>query len=137
MGHQQLLLLVLAIVIVGLAFFMGVFVFNEEMRQSQADDVMNRNVRIAQEAVNWRGRSRIHGGGGGGAFDPLATDGLETLGVADEIPYAAHAIITASGNVFEVVGVSTSHPEVGAYVRVNGDEIDSTAVSVDGGITLP
>ena len=136
MGTQQLLLLVLCIVIVGLAVIAGVGTFKQQSKANQADDVLSRNVRIAQEAVNWRGRAALYGGGGGGSFSPLATGGLETLGIGDAPAYTAHGIKSASGSILEIVGVSTLDPDVGAYVRVNGDRIDSTATRMDGSITL-
>ncbi|MEL6615864.1 MAG: hypothetical protein AAFQ43_09005, partial [Bacteroidota bacterium] len=124
MGTQQLFLLVLGIVIVGLAVVAGVGSFRQQTKANQADDTLSRSVTIAQEAVNWRGRAGAFGGGGGGAFDPLSVDGLERLGIGDAPAYTEHAIQSASGNVLEIVGVSTLDPDVGAYVRVNGDVID-------------
>lgn len=137
MGTQQLFLLVLGIVIVGVAVIAGVSSFRQQSKANQADDALSRTVRIAQEAVNWRGRAEAFGGGGGGAFDDLATDGMEKLGIGESPAYTVHGIQSASGRVIEIVGVSTLDPEVGAYVRVNGNTIDSTATRLDGSITLP
>ena len=137
MGQQQLLLLVLGIVIVGLATVFGVFVFQEQSRRHTGDDLLSRNVTIAQEAVNWRGRSSVHGGGGGGNFNPLADDGFVKLGMSASVATGDFAIVSANGQVLEVVGVSRRFPDVGAYVRLSGDDIDSTAVRYDGTIELP
>ena len=54
-----------------------------------------------------------------------------------EDPNGTYAIATASGTTLEIVGVSTRFDGVGAYVRINGDVIDSTAVAFDGTIGLP
>ncbi len=137
MGQQQLLLLVLGVIIVGIAVVLGITMFDERFRAEQADDLLNRNVHIAQEAINWRGRATIFAGGGGGAFDPLATDGLERLGFEDGDINGTYAISTASGTTLEIVGVSTRFEGIGAYVRITGDEIDSTAIAFDGTIALP
>jgi hypothetical protein len=139
MGQQQLLLLVLGVVIVGLSIVMGVYLFQERFKHQQGDDLINRNVQIAQEAVAWRERSRVHGGGGGedGVFDPLATNGMEILGFGDTDPNGEYAIATASGMTLEVVAVSNRFDGLGAYIRVTGSEIDSTAVRYDGSIALP
>ena len=59
------------------------------------------------------------------------------MGVADNMAYAEQAILSASGTTLEIVGVSTSAPGVGAYVRVEGNEIVETRVALDGSITLP
>ena len=136
MGQQQLLLLVLGIIIVGLAVFVGINIFNQQTLTNQADDVLSRNVRIAQEAVNWRGRALMYGGGGNGTFDSLATQGLDVLGVND-VSYTQLAIQSASGLTLEIVGVSTLDRSIGSYVRLNGNVIDSTAVRTDGSIRLP
>ena len=137
MGTQQLFLLVLCIVIVGLAVIGGVGTFKQQSKANQADDTLSRSVRIAQEAVNWRGRAGAFGGGGGGSFTPLAIDGLSQLGIGDAPAYTQHAIQSANGDILEIVGVSTLDPDVGAYVRVNGTIIDSTATRLDGSIVLP
>jgi len=137
MGQQQLLLLVLGIIIVGLAVVLGITVFGERFRAEQADDLLNRNVHIAQEAINWRARATVFAGGGGGAFDPLGTDGLERLGFGETDINGEYAIQSASGTTLEIVGVSTRFHGVGAYVRISGNEIDSTAVSFSGEIALP
>jgi hypothetical protein len=137
MGQQQLLLLVLAVIVVAIAVVLGAFVFGERFRAEQGDSLLNRNVHIAQEAINWRGRATIFAGGGGGAFDPLSTNGLQRLGFEESDINGEFAIATASGTTLEIVGVSTRFDGVGAYVRIVGDEIDSTAVRYDGSITLP
>ena len=137
MGQQQLLLLVLGIVVVAIAVVVGIHQFGERFRAEQADDLLNRNVHIAQEAINWRGRATIFAGGGGGAFDPLATDGLTRLGFEEGDINGTYAISSASGTTLEIVGVSTRFEGVGAYVRINGDDIDSTAIAFDGTIALP
>lgn len=136
MGQQQLLLLLLAIVVVGVAVIVGIQGFQVNMRKNQADDVLNQNVRIAQEAVNWRGRSVIHGGGGGGTYAPLATDGFTKLQLDASTGLSQHAILTANATTVEVVGVSEVSEGVGAYVRLVGNTIVETRVSLDGGISL-
>lgn len=135
MGQQQLLLIVVGIVVVGLAVITGIETFRQQSTSNQVDDVLNRNLRIAQEAMNWRGRATMYGGGAG-SFAPLLNDGLSQLGVGD-VPYAEHAIVSATGNTLEIVGVSTRAPNVGAYTRLVGSVIDSSSVSTDGSITLP
>ena len=137
MGQQQLLLLILGIVIVGVAVIVGIEAFNSSSSQNQADTLLNRNVRIAQEAVNWRARSTIHGGGGNGSYAPLATDGFDKMGIAANIYSTEHAVLSASGLTLEIVGVSSVNPNVGSYLRLNGNTIDSTAVRLDGSISLP
>ena len=139
MGQQQLLLLVLSIVLVGLAVFVGIEMWGEASRHDRADDLLSQNIRIAQEAVQWRGRDRMYGGGGGalGTFDGLATNGFGVMEISHTTPTTEHAIVSASGLTLEIVGVSTVHPEIGSYVRIQGSAIDSTSVQYDGSITIP
>jgi hypothetical protein len=137
MGQQQILLLIMAVIVVGIAVLLGIHLFSERFRAEQGDSLLNRNVHIAQEAINWRGRATIFAGGGGGSFDPLGTDGLERLGFEESDPNGEYGIQTASGTTLEIVSVSTRFNGLGAYVRIVGDVIDSTAISYDGDFELP
>ena len=137
MGQNQLLLLVLGVVLVGGAIAIGIQTFESAARQNQADDVLNRNLRIAQEAVNWRARAETFGGGGNGTYDPLAEGGFEIMEIEADLAHTVHAVLRASGTTLELVGVSTASPGVGAYVRLEGDEVAETRVAFDGSIALP
>lgn len=139
MGQQQLILLLLSIVIVGIAISVGITMWGEANRQNRADDVLRESVRLAQEAINWRGRAEWYGGGGGtrAPFDPLASGGFDVMGVEGRTMTTEHRIQSASGQTLEIVGISTQFPEIGAYVRIQNGEIDSTAIRRDGSISLP
>lgn len=137
MGQQQLLLLVFSIVIVGLAIFTGITMFESSSRQAQADEVLNRNLRLATEAINWRARSTVHGGGGSGSYAPLEDDAFGILGVEDNLYSTRHAVLSASGATIEFVGISDVAEGVGAYVRVEGGEVVESRIAIDGSITLP
>lgn len=136
MGQQQLLLLLLSVVIVSLSVVAGLVIYQDQARQNQGDDVMNRTVRIAQEAISWRARSAIRDGGYRISYAPLAANGMEQLGIEEDLSHTRHAIVAADSETVEIVGVSTTYPEVGAYIRVRGNRIDSSAVRFDGSITL-
>ena len=53
MGQQQLLLLVLGIVIVGLAVVVGIQAFGENQKKANTDAVVNDAIRIASDAQAW------------------------------------------------------------------------------------
>ena len=53
MGQQQLLLLVLGIVIVGLAVVVGIQAFGENQRKANNDALINDGIRIASDAQAW------------------------------------------------------------------------------------
>ena len=76
MGQQQLLLLVLGIVIVGLAVVVGIQAFGENQKKANADALVADAVRIASDAQAWNLKPAAFGGGGG-AFTTLT---LEKLG---------------------------------------------------------
>lgn len=63
MGQQQLLLLVLGIVIVGLAVVAGIQAFAENQKKSNADGLSNTAVRLAVEAQAWLRTPIMRGGG--------------------------------------------------------------------------
>ena len=65
MGQQQLLLLVLGIVIVGLAVVVGIQAFGENQKKSNADALVNDGVRIASDAQAWALKPAAFGGGDG------------------------------------------------------------------------
>lgn len=63
MGQQQLLLLVLGIVIVGLAVVVGIQAFSENQKQANADQMVNDAIRIASDAQAWKLKPSAFGGG--------------------------------------------------------------------------
>lgn len=65
MGQQQLLLLVLGIVIVGLAVVVGIQAFGENQKKANADALVNDAVRIASDAQAWKLKPAAFGGGAG------------------------------------------------------------------------
>ncbi len=79
MGQQQLLLLVLGIVIVGLAVVVGISAFSENRIKSNADALVTDALRIASDAQAWK----LKPGQFGGA---LSTEDLDDVSF-DEIGY--------------------------------------------------
>ncbi|MFN3597831.1 MAG: hypothetical protein ACK41D_11240 [Rubricoccaceae bacterium] len=63
MGQQQLLLLVLGIVIVGLAVVVGIQAFGENQKKANADAIVNDVIRIASDAQAWNLKPTAFGGG--------------------------------------------------------------------------
>ncbi len=62
MGQQQLLLLVLATVIVGIATVVGIQAFSQNNVKSNADAMLNDAVRIASDAQAWAQKAQPFGG---------------------------------------------------------------------------
>ncbi len=65
MGQQQLLLLVLGIVIVGLAVVVGIQAFGENQKKANSDALVNDGVRIASDTQAWVLKPAAFGGGNG------------------------------------------------------------------------
>ena len=65
MGQQQLLLLVLGIVIVGLAVVVGIQAFGENQKKANSDALVNDAIRIASDAQAWNLKPTAFGGGDG------------------------------------------------------------------------
>lgn len=63
MGQQQLLLLVLAIVIVGLAVVAGIQAFAENQKKANIDGLTMTSTRLAVEAQAWLRTPVMRGGG--------------------------------------------------------------------------
>ena len=62
MGQQQLLLLVLGIVIVGLAVVVGIQAFSENQKKANADSIVNDGIRIASDIQAWSLKPAAFGG---------------------------------------------------------------------------
>lgn len=135
MGQQQLLLIVLGIVVVGVAILAGFAAAEISFKQHDADALINRCLHIAQDAVNWKTKTEPFEGGNA-SYAGLASGGFERLFVGDETEGGLFKIETATVDSLVIVAVSKRFPEVGVRVSVAGDEIVDTDVDYDGGITL-
>lgn len=67
MGQQQLLLLVLGIVIVGIAVVAGIQAFSEGKSKSERDAAASDAMRIVSDAQAWKLKPQAFGGGAGTA----------------------------------------------------------------------
>ncbi len=131
MGQQQLLLLVLGIVIVGLAVVVGIQAFDENMKKSNADALVNDGVRIASEAQAWKLKPAAFGGGADTGATVFTTLTLEKLGYetddADNGDCAEGEYGNANG-CFGVVGSPTNFIITGT----NTDIGNQVTVSITG-----
>ena len=65
MGQQQLLLIILGVIIVGIAIAVGLSLFNAQSIQSNKDAIINDLNNIAAQAYQYRIRPASTGGGAG------------------------------------------------------------------------
>jgi hypothetical protein len=68
MGQQQLLLIVLGVIIVGIAIVVGINLFNANAEESAIDTVVSEGTNIAALAQQYY-KKPVALGGGGNAFD--------------------------------------------------------------------
>ncbi len=135
MGQQQLLLLVISIIVVGIAVMAGFSAADTKLRQSEADTLINRNLTIASEAVFWKTK-RDPFAGGNAKYSGLATDGFQKLFLGQNTNNGTFKITLATDEELQITAVSSSYPEIGVRTYVNGYNIDSTAVAFDGSISI-
>ena len=62
MGQQQLLLLVLGIVIVGIAILVGINTYSENSVKTNWDGLMQDALRMANDAQSWKTKPELFGG---------------------------------------------------------------------------
>ena len=135
MGQQQLLLLVLSVIIVGVAVVGGVQIADKSFRQHDADLLIDRALMIAQSAVFWKAKTDPFEGGNA-SYTGLEDGGFEILFTGEKTDIGVYKITKADGLDLELTAVSNRYPEVGIVVTVFGEEIVGTEVAYDGSITL-
>ena len=101
MGQQQLLLLVLGIVIVGLAVVVGIQAFSENQKKANADALVMTGMRIASEAQAWLRKPAAFGGA-------VTSNGVRPID------------FTGLTLDLRMLGYPTTDPEGETYCDING-----------------
>ena len=135
MGQQQLLLLAIGTIIVGMAVVTGIVAFQQKMRQMEMDHIVNRNLTIASAAALWKTKKDPYDGGNA-SYSGLAVNGLVRLNLEVDTGRALFEITQANGNGLIITGVSTKYPEIGARTWVSSNKVDSTIVSFDSDFSI-
>ena len=115
MGQQQLLLLVLGIVIVGLAVVLGIQQFGEGGRKAELDRLSADAVRMASGAVAWRSTPTSLGGGQGATS--FAAFGLANLGFGGIVQTDPDHEVAFDGTTFHSVWQRTAAPTFVAVIN--------------------
>lgn len=122
MGQQQLLLLVLGTVIVGLGVVAGIDAFNTNQKSANQDALVNDAVSVASDAQAWMQKPEPYGGAGSSGnwsnFDFDAV-GYETDG--------NNRYVTQNGTL--EVDANQNDLEISAYNGAYSNDLD---VTVDG-----
>ena len=105
MGQQQLLLLVLSTVIVGLATVAGIQAFSENQAQASQDALVQRGTAVASEIKGLQGRPSQMGGIDLNNEDPSGNEIARRIGLENN-PFAADG--AGNGATCEIQDVSSS-----------------------------
>ena len=114
MGQQQLLLIILGVIIVGIAIAVGISMFSSGTVQANKDAIINDLNNLAANAYQYRIRPTTMGGGGGG-YTGYAIP--TKLAANENATYAAGSISSTS-----VTFTGTSKQGYGTVIAV----LDST-----------
>ncbi len=136
MGQQQLLLLVLATVIVGIAIVVGINAYSENSVRTSWDSLLQDAMRIANDAQSWKNKPEMFGG----SSDLTKTDENDFDGVNFiDLAYSGGAISGGSNQcytnlngVFELTS-STDDLTIDGYSVTNQNkvQVDVTGTTED------
>ena len=85
MGQQQLLLIVLGVIIVGIAIVVGINLFNANAESSTQDSIVSQGTNIGALAQQYY-KKPVALGGGGNSFNPTATGATTFLQYWTSLP---------------------------------------------------
>ena len=120
MGQQQLLLIILGVIVVGIAVAVGITMFSDNAVSANKDAVTNDLVNLASRAQQYYRRPTALGGGQG-AFTGLSADatGLGKLTSKATNSNGTYSILTAgNGTSVELQGVGTEKGTDGNSIKV-------------------
>ncbi len=130
MGQQQLLLIILGVIIVGIAVAVGITMFQDNAINANRDAISNDLVNLAARAQQYYRRPQGLGGGGnsfvGLSADPAGLKLLTNNATNDNGTYSIKTAGTASQVVLRAVG---------KYL-VAGDSVSATCTVSPTGYTL-
>jgi len=129
MGQQQLLLLILSAVIVGVAIVMGINMFGENATQANQDAVLQDVLTLATRAQAWYRRPTQLGGGG----RDYTSVSLTTLNFASPNSNGSYAI-TGSGNTATITGTGLEDGDddgtmIQIQVTVGADTVGAASIT--------
>ena len=103
MGQQQLLLIVLGVIIVGVAIVAGIGLFNAGAEESAKDELVSQCVTIGSNAQQFY-RRPVAMGGGGNTFDNYQ--------IPEKMSYTANGTYAHTGSGQQIVITATPIPAI-------------------------
>ena len=128
MGQQQILLIVLSIILVGISVSVGITMFKSYALTANQDAIIYDIINIASDAYQYRLKPSMLGGGNGTFKDFKLANGF---GNNANAKYEVRVL--QNGQVIEVIGKSNSYngATVAAYYDLNLKIIDDPS-SIEG-----
>ena len=122
MGQQQLLLIVLGVILVGVAVVLGIQYFGVGAEEGAKDELVAHNITIGANAQQWY-KKPISMGGGGNTFVGFGAHFLANL---DKLQYSTNGsyTTTAGTDVFVEITATPSDPSY-TWLAVTHVEIDT------------
>jgi hypothetical protein len=113
MGQQQLLLIILGVIIVGIAIAVGISQFGAQSTQANKDGVTSSLVNVASNAYQFKIRPVTMGGGGGVYDNSKGATASYTIPVRmqsdDNGAYTVGSVAAASVTIHGVSGVNSAY----------------------------
>ena len=115
MGQQQLLLIILGVIIVGIAIAVGLSLFSAQSVQANKDAITNDLNNLAANAYQYRIRPSSMGGGSNSYTGYSIPSKLRTN------ENASYTIVSNSGNGIVLMGTSIQNPGNTGSVKIGTD----------------
>lgn len=133
MGQQQLILLVLATVIVGIAIVVGIRAFTENSAKSNADALMQDAVRMVNDAQAWKKKPAPFGGQA--STQPVAVVQDTTDFTGATFPALGYALdgngdYTNLNGSFDIVSADANGMTLRGISLLEGNEIEVTVAGM-------
>ena len=128
MGQQQLLLIILGVIVVGIAVAVGITMFTDNATSANRDAVINDLVNLSARAQQFYRRPTSLGGGGG-SFAGLSADltGLQKLVTTTASPY-----VNGNGSYrVSVAGTDSSVTIEGTGIEIGNDNSGKVRVTME------
>lgn len=125
MGQQQLLLIVLGVIVVGIAIMLGIFLFRQNSIDQKRDMLINEGMTVANNALAYYHKPNAYGGGQNTFTGwEIPTQMVNSGNGSFSATVSANSVeITGTGN--ELVSGSDS---VKVKFTVNGTSIQTTII---------
>ncbi len=125
MGQQQLLLVVLSAIIVGIAVVIGIQMFEESAVTANQDAVMQDVLHVATRAREWYRKPTVMGGGGQ-AFTGLT---LASLNIDSTNANGTIRIGTVNANDFNITGIGIEGTPLTVAMTVYNDSLGTPTIT--------